>query len=403
VKVLIAEDDAVTRRILQSHLQKWGHEVTAAADGAEAWRLFQADDFPLILSDWMMPELDGVELVRRIRSCPRRRYVYTILLTARTEKEDLMGGMEAGADDFLTKPIDVDVLRVRLREGERILRLEGTLLEQNHTLAAQKAEMERDLLMAREIQEALLPQCYPCFPRSAALDQSALRFCHRYCPTGAVGGDFFSVLALSDTQAGVFIADVVGHGVRSALITAMVRAFIEEFRPVATQPDRFMSEFNRKILEILAPLDVPMFLTALYLVVDTDTRQVRYVNAGHPAPLQIGRSAGTVVPLPPPGGKPGPPLGVRPDVVYLSAESVLAANDLLFLFTDGLFEVHGGDGQSYGVDRLLAAVQSRLHLPTAELFDAILADASQFATDQRFQDDVCLLGVERAKVASVAE
>jgi sigma-B regulation protein RsbU (phosphoserine phosphatase) len=395
VKVLIAEDDAVTRRILESHLQKWGHEVTAATNGAEAWQHFQADEFPLVLSDWMMPELDGVELVRRVRSCQRPGYVYTILLTARTEKEDLMAGMAAGADDFLTKPIDVDVLRVRVREAERILRLERALLERNRTLAAQKAEMERDLLMAREIQEALLPQSYPCFPCSASPDDSALRFCHRYCPTGAVGGDFFSVLALSDTQAGVFIADVVGHGVRSALITAMVRAFIEEFRPVAAQPGRFMSEFNRELLEILAPLDVPMFLTALYLVVDTETGQVRYVNAGHPAPLHVCRAAGTVTPLPPPAGKPGPPLGVRPEIAYLSGEAVLAANDLLFLFTDGLFEVPGGDGQSYGVDRLLAAVQSRLHLPTPDLFDAVLADASHFAPDGRFQDDVCLLGVER--------
>jgi two-component system NtrC family sensor kinase len=134
MKILIAEDDPVARRLLQSHLERWGHEVVAARDGAEAWRLFEGDDFRLVISDWMMPELDGVDLIRRVRSCPQSGYVYAILVTARAEKEDLVQGMEAGADDFLTKPCDREELRVRLRAGERILRLEQTLAEQNRAL-----------------------------------------------------------------------------------------------------------------------------------------------------------------------------------------------------------------------------------------------------------------------------
>ena len=131
MKVLIADDDAVSRRLLQSYLQKWGYEVTAAGDGAEAWRLFGAGSFPVVITDWMMPEIDGVELVRRIRAGPASRpgYVYAILLTAKSQKEDLVEGMEAGADDFLTKPFDRDELRVRLRAGERIILLEQNLRE----------------------------------------------------------------------------------------------------------------------------------------------------------------------------------------------------------------------------------------------------------------------------------
>jgi two-component system NtrC family sensor kinase len=134
MKILIAEDDPVARRLLQSHLERWGHEVVAARDGAEAWRLFEGDDFRFVISDWMMPELDGVDLIRRVRSCPQSGYVYVILVTARAEKEDLVQGMEAGADDFLTKPCDREELRVRLRAGERILQLEQTLAEQNRAL-----------------------------------------------------------------------------------------------------------------------------------------------------------------------------------------------------------------------------------------------------------------------------
>src|SRR5262245_22269504 len=134
MKVLIAEDEAVSRRLLQAFLEKWGHQVTPAADGAEAWQLFEPGDFSVVVTDWIMPSLDGLELIRRVRACPRTNYVYVILLTSKSQKEDVVEGMEAGADDFLTKPFDRDELRVRLRAGERILTLEQTLAEQNRTL-----------------------------------------------------------------------------------------------------------------------------------------------------------------------------------------------------------------------------------------------------------------------------
>lgn len=134
MKILIAEDDVVSRRLLQSHLRKWGYEVTTAQDGAEAWRLFEGGSFPMVITDWMMPELDGPRLIRRIRSSQQPGYIYAILLTAKSQKGDLVEGMEAGADDFLTKPFDREELRVRLRAGERIIRLEHNLRETKATL-----------------------------------------------------------------------------------------------------------------------------------------------------------------------------------------------------------------------------------------------------------------------------
>src|SRR5947209_18364950 len=118
MKVLIADDDPVARRLLQSYVQKWGHEVVTARDGAEAWQLFEQETFPLVISDWIMPEMDGLELIRRIRSSVRPGYVYAILVTAKSQKQDLIQAMDAGADEFLSKPLDHDEFRVRLREGE---------------------------------------------------------------------------------------------------------------------------------------------------------------------------------------------------------------------------------------------------------------------------------------------
>ncbi|HEX8201535.1 MAG TPA: response regulator [Isosphaeraceae bacterium] len=142
LKVLIAEDDPVSRRLLQSFLEKWGYEVVVARDGTEAWQTFTADaTIGIVISDWMMPGMDGLELTRCIRTCARPSYVYTILLTSVTQKKDVVRGMVAGADDYVTKPFDHEELHVRLRAGERIVRLERKVLEENRALRLAQAAL----------------------------------------------------------------------------------------------------------------------------------------------------------------------------------------------------------------------------------------------------------------------
>ncbi len=131
MKVLVAEDSSVMRMLLIAQLRGWDLDVVSAVDGAEAWELFKEHEFSLVLTDWIMPNVDGLELIRRIRNYTLPHYVYVILLTAKTDTEDLVHAMDAGADDFLVKPCDTQELRVRLREGTRILKLESTLAEQN--------------------------------------------------------------------------------------------------------------------------------------------------------------------------------------------------------------------------------------------------------------------------------
>lgn len=141
MRVLVAEDGMMMRRILVRALEGWKYEVTEVENGAEAWDAFEAEPFRMVLTDWVMPEVDGLDLIRRIRSANLPFYVYIILLTAKSEKEDLVVGMEAGADDFLVKPVDHNELRVRLREGERIVRLEQELAEQNRQLRETQAAL----------------------------------------------------------------------------------------------------------------------------------------------------------------------------------------------------------------------------------------------------------------------
>lgn len=135
MRVLIAEDDPVSRRVLQAHLAKWNYEVVVTRDGQQAWDALQKPDCPnLAILDWMMPSMDGIEVVRQLRAKTSSNYVYILLLTAKGQKEDIVAGLEAGADDYLTKPFDAQELQARLRTGRRILDLEAELLAAHEAL-----------------------------------------------------------------------------------------------------------------------------------------------------------------------------------------------------------------------------------------------------------------------------
>src|ERR1700736_4080307 len=128
-KILIAEDDPVSRHMLMAFLVKWDYEVVAAADGIEALRILESEGAPpLAVLDWMMPGLEGTQVCQRVREHSERPYVYVLLLTARSQKGDVLSGLESGADDYLTKPLDAPELRARLRVGQRILDLQDNLI-----------------------------------------------------------------------------------------------------------------------------------------------------------------------------------------------------------------------------------------------------------------------------------
>jgi diguanylate cyclase (GGDEF)-like protein len=143
MNVLIAEDDPASRHILQRIIGSLGHRVAAAANGREAWEQLQAGEFSFVITDWMMPEWDGLELCRRIRSCARPDYVYIIIQTSRSGQEDLLTGMDAGADDFIVKPVDRRELQVRMRAAERLLRLQRELRDKNDQLELINARLRR--------------------------------------------------------------------------------------------------------------------------------------------------------------------------------------------------------------------------------------------------------------------
>jgi sigma-B regulation protein RsbU (phosphoserine phosphatase) len=302
---------------------------------------------------------------------------------------------EAGGEIIGLQGIFWDITPQRMAE-EKIQRAHAELAQNREELRAKNLQMEDDLKMAREIQLAMLPQQYPVFPIPGRPGESAFRFTDCYLPTGSVGGDFFAVSALSDTQASVFLCDVAGHGARSALVTAMIRALVEELKPLATNPGEFLTQLNRDLCAILKPAGTPLLTTAFCLVADSRTAVMRYANAGHLKPLHVRRRAGQVVTLANASGKSQPALGLMDTVAYQSSEVLLSPQDLLVLFTDGLIEVQHPNGEFYTQELLRTAMQQRLDLPAPQLFDQLLAELSRFADGIGFTDDVCLVGMDFA-------
>ena len=282
----------------------------------------------------------------------------------------------------------------RKRAEEQIRRATSELSRSREELRTKNSLMEENLRTAREIQLTMLPQQYPTFPHGTPPEQSAFQFVHRYEPAQSVSGDFFSISAISDTEVGVFICDVTGHGVRAALVTAMIRALSEELKPLARDPGNFLRKLNFDLCSILKNTGSPMLTTGFYAVADSRTGLLRFANAGHPKPLLLRRSMGQVEPLANATGRGQPALGLFDDPPYTTSETTLAPGDFLMLFTDGLFEVQGENEELYSQERLMLDVKNFIIHPPGILFDELLEVIRAFAVNGEFDDDVCLVGMD---------
>jgi sigma-B regulation protein RsbU (phosphoserine phosphatase) len=274
------------------------------------------------------------------------------------------------------------------RAAEKLARLTEELRAKNESL-------ERDLEMARELQSALMPQRFPNFPHDATEEESAVRFYPFFRPSMIVSGDFFDVLDISDDRAGLFICDVMGHGVRAALVAAIVRSVVSELRPLWTKPGELLLAINRAMLEAFKGSDITLFASAFYVMADLSKAQLRYANAGHPNPLHLARTdKGSAIASPLMGKPPGPALGLFDGATYETHRCRLSQRDVVLLFTDGLFEVEGSGGRLYDYQQLSKAVGNRAEMPVVEMCRGIIDEVQQFSATQEFNDDVCLVAMD---------
>ena len=252
--------------------------------------------------------------------------------------------------------------------------------------------LEDDLRMASELQKTFFPTSYPVFPEGVDAADSPVMFHHYHHAGGIVGGDFCSIRKLSDTEAGIFLCDVMGHGVRAALGTAIVRAVVEEISHQKKDPGQFLLHMNQVLLPILRQEDEFLYATACYMVVDVSTGLVRMANAGHPTPMLLDAAKEQAEWFVADRSCAGPALAICEDPEYTTAERTIHPGDAVVLFTDGICEVAGAGQEEFGEQRLLGAAGRHAGLSLQELFPVLLNEARNFAAEGAFDDDVCLVG-----------
>jgi serine phosphatase RsbU (regulator of sigma subunit) len=381
-KILVVDDDPLMRRMLGRALARLGFSVEECSDGVEAFRILEAlHGKALLVLDYAMPKFNGAQVCEIIRTHADPEIAQTpiILVTAHTGELHELECLRAGADDFVSKPVNVPVLKARIETHFRLASLRGQLRAQNRELEQWRAIHERDLEAARLIQQAILPLTLP--------PVKGWEFASRYQSLIQVGGDIFDSLGLPGGGQLIWIADATGHGVSAALLTTFTKLLFRHASVEAREPGRIIECVNRDFHAIFKGTS---FLTAACVVLRPGEGDVTVAGAGHP-PVLVVRRDGRVEPL----FSSAPPVGLMEAGPPDQLSAFLAVGDALLLFTDGLYGVTNPEGVHLSYERFVKQLRGHPTQSARALIDLAIAQASEFAQGRQFDDDVALVALRR--------
>jgi len=380
--ILVVDDDPLTRRMLVRTLTSAGYDCSEAENGLIAWEKLNSKQPALVLLDLEMPDLDGAELVRRMRAdpSPEISQIPTIMLTGHSGEQSEVLCLEAGADDFVTKPINTTVLRARIETHLRLRSMRDQLRAQNEELEAWRQNLERDLAAARLTQQSLIPQKPPIL---AGWDISAV-----FRPVIEVGGDIYGWVRMRDNRMLFWIADATGHGASAALITTLTKLLFHYGTVEAEAPTEIMQAVNNDFRGIFGGRS---FMTAMCVALDPKTGKADVVGAGHP-PLLIARKSGKIETA----ASAAPPLGLAELPHFVKATVELNHGDWFLLYTDGLFGKAEKHKHRFPPERLAESIDASASSAEQILKNILRTTAPADGTDQR-PDDVAAVVVLRTE------
>ncbi len=379
-QILIIDDDPTIRLTLQKFLKSQGYDIILAKDGEEGLAKAKELHPSLIICDWMMPIIDGLEVCRQIKNNAELANIYLILLTARDQEGDLVRGLEMGADDFLSKPPRINELRARVRAGLR-------LCQATEEIQRQKRLIEQELSQASEYVRSLLPA-----PITGEISiQSS------FLPSTQLGGDSFDYFWLDGDRLAFYLLDVSGHGIGSALLSVSVLNLMRtrSLRRSRTSQDTTNFYSPSEVLRDLnnnfqMSVHNEMYFTIWYGVYDKKTHKLVYASGGHPPSVLISNQEIPKIKLLKTAGL---PIGMMPDVNYQEQVCEIDTDSRLYLFSDGVYEIPQEDDSIWGFNAL---IDTFIRIPSdrTSRIDYILACVKEAAHNRPFEDDLSLLEVE---------
>lgn len=395
--IMIVDDSHSQLAMLGIILKKHGYTVHKASSGAQALTILETTDVPVIISDWMMPEMSGPELCAQVRKQQKDNYTYFILATVKSDMDDLVSGFDAGADDYISKPIEQRALLARLKAAFRLVKLQRDLSANRLALAKTHAELvsihnetEKDLVAASELIASLIPE--------ANGQCNGANIATMFQPSTHMGGDLVGYFPLNDEEIAAYVIDVSGHGVGAALLSTIVSQSLSATPGVTNcafeetaehtfqhcSPERVVAKLNDRHLSALAS---DQYFTIAYAIINRNTGEGQLCLGGHPPAIILRKSGETEL-----VGDGGPPVALLDGVTYESVPFRLNNGDKLFLYSDGIIEEPLLEGGMLGEEGLMAIVGELANSPM-ERFTIELLDTLRLLTGKSvFHDDIsCLL------------
>jgi len=368
--ILVVDDNPAALEILAARLSAGGYQVLTASDGEEGLTLARKVLPDLVLLDIMMPKLDGIEVCRRLKTDPALPFLPIIMVTARTDAKDIVAGLEAGSDEYLTKPVDHAALMARVKSMLRIKALQDTVMEQS-------AKLKTQLKTAAKIQSLFWPEIPELGGGSHIWAISR--------PAAYVGGDLYDVIRLPDGSVLAYVADVSGKGVPAALIMAAMSALIRSAAMQECEIDLLLAAINNTVYDLAS--EEGFFATIVLSRFWPSNGVMHLASAGHLPPVCVTGHGGQEISLPK-----SIAIGVTPDARYDKIETRLAHGESVLFFSDGVIEAEDEEKERFGIERVLSHMEGAGGPPWGE---GLLHSVSRWRGDAAANDDITVLEIWR--------
>ncbi len=370
-KILIVDDNKTNARFIEVLLKREdNYSISIVNDGAEALEILKENQFDLIITDIIMPKIDGYELCEKVKKDKQTKEIPIIVITALSDTEDKVKALEYGADEFISKPFSSFELIARVKSILREKRYFKNIVKKN-------SRYEEELNMAKIVQQAILPKEEPV--------NDKVLFASKYLPAYYIGGDYYNYNWIDENKIGIFISDVMGHGVLSSLVTMLLKSNFDNLSEYYLNPSKLMEELNKRLYDAIS--DSMIYSTAVYAILDTINLELTYSFAGHPPIYRIDK-CGKISSYKSKGGV----LGLFENNKYTVESIKLQKEDIMILYTDGIIEVTNKDRIEFGEKKFFEEMKNAQTFEYPKDFiDYLVETLRLYGGKKEFEDDINLI------------